>query len=157
MGSPSEEVVGQLLRARADRGVFRSFAVRRLHGKLSFSFAWLREQPFRLVFDARRNTLEFRNLLPNLPAREPMYKDLRSFLKSRCDTALPEHRRADPSRVQLRARNRKGSVSVFLESLDGDWDYAVARALKLANEIFLSFLRGPYHEYMVDNFGEPED
>ena len=44
-----------------------------------------------------------------------------------------------------------------VESLDGDIDYALTKGLKLVNEVFLSFLRGPYYEYMVTNFNEPED
>jgi len=46
---------------------------------------------------------------------------------------------------------------VSVHSLDRDWDYAVGKALKLVNEIFLGFLRGPYYQYMVENFQEPQD
>ena len=34
---------------------------------------------------------------------------------------------------------------------------AVTRAVKLVNEISLNFLRGPYFDYMVANFGEPAE
>ncbi len=154
---PAEEAVCRLLRSRASHGTFRSFSVRRLRGQLAFSFVWLRERPFRLVFNADRSRLEFRDVLPNLPAKEPMYKDLRRFVKGRCDAELPEHRRIAPERLRVKSRNRKGSVTLSVESLDADWDYAVSKALKFVNEVFLGFLRGPYHEYMVKNLGEPED
>lgn len=155
--SPAEKAVWQQLRSRADRGIFRSFAVTRVRGKLAFSFTWLRERPFRLVFDNHRDRLEFRSLLPNMPAREPLYKDFRAFLKGRSDATLAEHRRFSPDRLRISCRNRQASVSVFVDCLDGDWEHAVSKALKLVNEIFLGFLRGPYHEYMVANHEEPED
>ena len=151
------ETVDALLRDRADRGVFRSFAAARVRGRLDCSVIWLGEQPIRIVFDPKRDALEFRDLLPNLPAKSVIYKDFRRFLKGRSAADLPAHRRVDPDRVKIRGRNRKGSVSVALVSLDRDWDYAVSKGLKLVNEVFLGFLRGPYHEYMVNNFHEPED
>ena len=149
--------VDALLRSRADRGVFRSFAAARQRDRLECSFVWLRERPIRLIFDPRRGTLEFRDLLPNLPAKAPLYKDLRKFLRKLSGDTLPLHRRIDAQRAKVQSRNRKGSVSVSLRSLDGDWDYAVSKSLKVVNEIFLGFLRGPYYEYTVENFQEPED
>lgn len=157
MRNPAETAIEALLRDRARRGVFRSFAARRAWGRLDCSLVWLREQPVRILFDARRSTLEFRDLLPNLDFRSPLYRDLKLFLKGRSDAGLPVHRRLDPDRVKVRSTNRKGSVSVVLESLDGEWDYLVSKGLKLVNEIFLGFLRGPYYDYMVENFQEPED
>ena len=153
----SEDRVRALLLDRADRGAFRSFAAARVRGRLDCSVVWLRERPLRIVFDAKRDTLAFPDLLPSLPAKSGLYRDFREFLKGRTALDLPSHRRIDPDRVTLCARNRKGSVSVSLKSLDGDWDYVVAKGLKLVNEVFLGFLRGPYHEYMVANFREPED
>ena len=155
--SAPADAVDALLRSRADRGVFRSFASARVRGKLDCTMVWLREQPTRLVFDPRRGTLEFRDLLPNLDLDSTLYKDLRSFLRGRASADLPPHRRFDPQRIKVRSRNRQGTVSVAVESLDGDWDYAVSKALKLVNELFLGFLRGPYYSYMVENVQEPED
>ncbi len=149
--------VEALLRDRADRGVFRAFASARLRGKLDCSLVWLQEQPFRVVFDPRRGILVFRDLLPNMDRSTQIYEDFRDFLAGRADEGLPAHRRIDPERVRVRALNRKATVSLSLESLDGDWEYAVAKSLKLVNEVFLGFLRGPYFEYMAENFGEPED
>lgn len=149
--------VEALLRLRADRGVFRAFAAATDRGKLECSAVWLVERPMRILFDPDRGDLEFRDLLPDLPAESRLYEDFARFLRGRSADDLPDHRRLDPQRVQLRGRNRNGSVSVLLRSLDGDWEYCVAKGLKLVNEVFLGFLRGPYHRYMVDNFAEPED
>jgi len=36
----------------------------------------------------------------------------------------------------------------------GDREYGVTWAVKLVNEIPLSFIKGPYFDYIVENFGE---
>ena len=149
--------VEKLLRDRANRGVFRSFAAARVRGRLECSLVWLKERPMRVVFDPKRGTLVFKDLLPNLVLGSALYRDLKRFLRERSDAGLPEHRRVDPERLKVRSTNRKGSVSVALESLDGEWDYLITKGLRLVNEIFLGFLRGPYYGYMVENFQEPED
>ncbi len=151
------ETLDALLRSRADRGVFRSFVSMRIRGRLDCSVGWLKESPVCIVFDPRRSKLEFRDLLPKVPADSPLYQDLRRFLKGRTDDGVRDHRRIDPARIKIAARNRKGDVSVLLESLDGDLAHLVTKGLKLVNEIFLGFLKGPYYEYMVENFQEPED
>ena len=151
------KTVDAMLRARADRGVFRAFASARVRGRLECSVSWLAGTPMRIMFDPKRGLLEFRDVLPNVPYRSRIDSDFRQFLKGRVGNHVPPHRRVDPERVKVRSRNRKGSVTVALESLDGDWEYCVSKGLKLVNEVFLGFLRGPYHEYMVRNFREPED
>ncbi len=151
------EAVDRLLRERADRGVFSSFTSGRARGRLECSLKWLKGRPLRIVFDPKGGKLEFRDLLPNVSLRSGLYKDFRRFLKDRADPGLPVHRRVDPDRVVVRSTNRGGSVTLCVTSLDSDWDYLVSKGLKLVNEVFLGFLRGPYHEYMVANFQEPED
>ncbi len=157
MPEGSLESVEAQLRKHADRGVFRSMSIKRVRGKLHCTFAWLTEKPMRLIYDPVEGVLEFRDLLPNAPVKSDLYEDFKQFLKQRTSNALPIHRRIDPSRVQVRRRNRSGSISLSLQSLDRDVDYAVSKALKLANEVFLGFLKGPYYEYMVDNFDSPEE
>lgn len=150
-------VVAGLLRRRADRGVFRSFAAVRVRGRLDCSFVWLKERPVRLIYDEKRDTLEFRDLLPNVAGDSKLYQDLQAFLKGWTDGSLPPHRAFDQARLHLRRRNRRGSISILVDSLDGDLEYAVSKGLQLVNEIFMGFLRGPYFEYMAENFQEPED
>ena len=151
------ETVDALLRARAEQGLFRAFASKRVRGRLNCSVGWLGSSPMEIVFDPRNSRLAFRNLLPDMPLRSSIYKDFQGFLRGRAVPDLPEHRRFDPTRIVLKSTNSKGRVTVALASVDGDLDHLVSKALKLVNEIFLGFLRGPYHEYMVRNFQEPED
>ena len=82
---------------------------------------------------------------------------LRRFLEGRAADGVPEHRRIDPRRARVRVRNRGGAVSIELEAAPGQLTYAVERAVKLLNEVFLSFLAGPYDAYMVRVFDSPEE
>ncbi len=154
--APADAVEG-FLRERADRGIFRSFTSARKRGRLDCSLVWLKERPVRAVFDPKSGTLEFRDLLPSVGLHSALYKDFKRFLRGLEQPGLPGHRRIDPDRIALRSTNRRGNVTVRAQSLDRDWDYLVSKGLKLVNEVFLRFLRGPYHEYMVANFHEPED
>ena len=158
MANQSARQVERLLRRYADRGVFRSFHVSKTRGgKLSCKFEWLTERPLTAVYDPKTDALEFRNLLPGVAAASPMYAELKAFARERADPRLPDHRRIDPKRAAVKCSNRKGAVSIVISFKKGDREYGVARAVKLVNEIFLSFLRGPYFDYMVANFGEPAE
>lgn len=151
------ETVDSLLRSRAEQGLFRAFSSKRVRGRLNCTVGWLGGSAMEIVFDPRSSRLVFRDLLPEMPLRSSIYKDFRGFLRGRAVPDVPEHRRIDPARIVLKSTNSKGRVSVALASVDGDLEHLVSKGLKLVNEIFLGFLRGPYHEYMVRNFQEPED
>jgi hypothetical protein len=156
-GLPAREVEG-LLRTYADRGVFRSFHVSQTRGgKLGCRFEWLTGRPLTVVYDPQTDALEFPNLLPEIPAASAMYAELKAFVRERADPGLPGHRRIDPERAKVKCSNRKGNVSIIISLREGDREYGVTRAVKLVNEIFLNFLRGPYFDYMVANFGEPAE
>ena len=158
MANQPTRQVERLLRRYADRGVFRSFHVSETRGgKLSCKFEWLTERPLTAVYDPQADTLEFRNLLPDVPAASPMYAELKAFARERADSGLPDHRRIDAERAAVKCSNRKGAVSIVISFKKGDREYGVTRAVKLVNEIFLGFLKGPYFDYMVANFGEPAE
>jgi hypothetical protein len=148
-----------LMQRHADRGLWRGFGVRPgAAGRVEYRFSWHAPWPHVLAVDARRRTVTLRDLLPEVPHRSEMERALRRFLAARGAPDLPEHRRIDPDRVRVRARNRRGTVSVELEaSAAGDLVYAAEKAVKLLNEVFLSFLAGPWDAYMVRVFGAPEE
>lgn len=146
------------MQSHADRGVFRGFGRTYGRGPVEvFRFLWHGPEPVVMVFDPHRRTFSFPDLLPNIPYPSAMDRQLRAFVRGRTAETLPEHRRIDPRRARVRCTNRGGKVSVRLELKDSSYEYGVRKALKLVNEIFLSFLAGPYDHYMVETFGAPEE
>ena len=120
-------------------------------------FLWHAPEPHSLRFLPRRDALVFVDLLPGIPYPSEMDRALRSYVASRSNPNLPEHRRLDPAKADVRCRNRAGSVSIEVRCLDGDFGYAATKAVKLVNEVFLDFLAGPYDGYMIEHFGAPEE
>jgi hypothetical protein len=148
------ETVGKLLEDYAGKGVFRGFSRGTISGsKATFRAIWHRNQAFDLVYDQRKGTLRFACVLPQLPSRSPMYRDFKTWLKSRSDELLPEHRRVDRARAEVKPYNRGGDVALTLKILDGDIEYGVRKLIHLVHEIYLDFLSdGRYHEWLVDTF-----
>ena len=154
----ARETVLACLQRYADRGIFRGFgAGPTRRGDLECRFLWHAPTPHRLRFEPRRRALVFVDLLPGIPYPSAMDRALRSYVAARRSEDLPEHRRLDRAKANAGCRNRAGSVSIELRCLDGDFDYATNRAVKLVNEVFLDFLAGPYDAYMVEHFGAPEE
>ena len=152
------EVILACLQRYADRGIFRGFGTGATRsGGLECRFLWHAPEPHRLRFDPRRKTLVFVDLLPGIPYPSALDRALRSYVAGRSSGDLPEHRRLDPTKANAGCRNRAGSVSIEMRCLDGDFDYAATRAVKLVNEVFLDFLAGPYDAYMIEHFGAPEE
>jgi len=119
---------------------------------------WHYDRPFELSFDASARTLKFPAVLPGVPARSPMYRELRVFLKSRQSDDLPDHRRVNPAKARIASANRRGAVSLTLTVKDGDFEYATRKMIQIVHEIFMIFLvDGPYYEYMVDQLGLDPD
>jgi hypothetical protein len=90
-GEASRLVVGdgvnavrECLKAYADRGVFRGYTERpgRL-GRVVFRFSWLARHPYELQYEPRTGTFVFLNALPNMPARTPLARALKTFVKDR--------------------------------------------------------------------------
>lgn len=153
------EIVGSVLEWYAGRGIFRGYyEKRRGSGNATYKIVWHRDRMYELTLDARRGTLRFPTVLPNVPKDSEMYKELKRFLKSRQSDALPEHRRIDPERAQVRPYNRDGSVAITVKSLDGDYEYAARKFVHLVHEIFMDFLYdGRFYQYMIDNLGLDPD
>ena len=159
------EHAGLTLRGYAERGVFRGFAAaERDDGRQDFEFRWLAGATFRVRLDPRARRLVFSDVLPDVPQRSAMDRALRAWVRERSSARLPAHRRIDPRRLAVACTTRGGKMSIALElrrraasTAGADWEYAARKGVALVNEIFHGFLRGPYHEYMVRNFGEPEE
>lgn len=148
------DAVRKLLEGYAARGVFRGFSAGAVRGgKATFKVVWHRSRVFDLVFDCEAATLRCPQVLANIPADSPMYRELKEFIKSRHADDLPEHRRTDRRKAQVQPYNRQGSVSLVLRIKDGDCEYGARKLIHLIHEIFVTFLAdGNYLEYLVEVF-----
>lgn len=148
------EAVAEILENYARRGVFRGFSRGPVgKDKAAFRMVWHRDRVFDFTFDFQRNTMRFPVVLPNLPASSEMYSRLKEFIKSRQSAKVPEHRRIDSRKAQVRSYNRGGDVSISLTVLDDEYEYCARKLINLVHEIFMAFLiDGSYYEYMVETF-----
>ncbi len=152
--SSKVETVAGTLEEYAARGVFRGFSRGPVNnGKATFKIVWHRDCLFEFVFDSKRNTMRFPLVLPDVPPDSSMYKEFKAFLKSRQADDLPEHRRIDKAKAEIRPYNRGGNISLTLKLKDDDVEYGARKIIHLVNEIFLAFLQdGLYYEYMLETF-----
>jgi hypothetical protein len=155
----SVALVTGILEGYAAKAVFRGFSAHpETKGRATYRMVWHHDRPFEMLLDIGEKTLQFPEVLPGVPARSPMYRELQAFLKERQSGALPEHRSVNPAKARLASGNKRGTVSITLTVKDGDFDYATRKIIHIVHEIFLIFLvDGPYFEYMVEHLGLDED
>jgi hypothetical protein len=153
------ELVTTILEGYAAKAVFRGFSAHpAAKGHASYRMVWHHDRAFELLLDVGQKTLQFPEVLPGVPARSPMYRELQAFLKVRQSDELPEHRRVNPTKARLASGNKRGTVSITVTVKDGDFDYATRKIIHIVHEIFLIFLvDGPYFEYMVEHLGLDPD
>jgi hypothetical protein len=153
------DIVTAVLEGYAEKAVFRGFSAHPLRGgKATYRMVWHHDRPFELLLDVRSKTLRFPAVLPGVPARSAMYRELQAFLKARQTDELPEHRRVNPAKALLTLTNQRGVVALKLTLKDGDFDYATRKIIHTVHEIFMIFLvDGPYFEYMVEQLGLDPD
>ncbi len=152
-------LVTRILEGYAEKAVFRGFSAHPgATGQASYRMVWHHDRPFEMLLDVGQKTLQFPEVLPGVPARSPMYRELKAFLKARQSGEMPEHRSVNPAKARLAAGNQRGTVSITVTAKDGDFDYAARKIIHIVHEIFLIFLvDGPYFEYMVEHLGLDED
>lgn len=154
------EVMGEILREYGTRGVFKGVSDAMKHrGKPMFRMLWHYGQVFDLLIDEAAGTLSFPVLLPKVPGKSAMYRDLDSFIGKFWTDAVPEHRRVDERRAIYRlGTTRAGHVSLTMSVGDGDWEYAIRKLIHVVHEIFIVFLNdGPYYEYRIEKLGLDPD
>ena len=151
------EVVRKGLQVYADRGVFRGLdLVKTRNGKESFQFIWLGDRPLEFDIDTVKAVLTFKHLLPNVPTASALYSDLKRFLKARCSTDLPKHRRLDAKRAEVLCLNRAGRVSIAIKVRNNHYAYGLNRLVNLVHEIFVQ-LNDSHPDYMCENFDVPQE
>ncbi len=148
----ASHAVANVLLAYARRGVFQDY--QRVEGKnqkTAFHFGWVYDQPYTLLCDPQQQQLVFADLLPRIQSNSMMHREIKAFLKSRSDPALPEHRRLDPKRMTLKSRLSQTILSLELTLVDGDYAQGTTRLVNLVHELFL-FLHEHWADYMWENF-----
>ena len=147
-------LVGDILEGYASRGIFKGFSRQgdgRQHAQ--FKVLWHHQQRFLLAWDDARQSLRIACVVPAVPAKSAMYRDLKTWLKGRQQDCLPDHRRCNVDKVALRTYNKQGDVALTLRILDGDIDYGVRKLVSLVNEIYLDFLSsGLYYDWLLETF-----
>jgi len=150
----NSEIVGDTLEHYAQRGFFRGYSrISESSGKALFRIRWHHEKFFDIQYDVKTNTIKFPVLLPEIPSDSDMYKSFKKFVKARQADTLPDHRRIEVSKAQVKTLNRKGNVTLSLKLLDDDIEYGAKKIVHLAHEVFMDFLMdGLYYDYLVDVF-----
>ena len=148
-----------MLEGYAERAVFRGFSGNPGRGgKAVYKMLWHYDRPFELHLDTAKKTLRFPAILPGVPGRSPMYRELQAFVKARQSGDLPEHRSVNSAKARVALSNQRGAVFVTLSVKDGDFDYATRKIIQIIHEIFMVFLvDGPYFNYMVEQLGLDPD
>jgi hypothetical protein len=153
----SIDVVRSGLRDYANRGVFRGLDEKKSqNGSYAFTFWWLGGHPLEFSLDTAKSALIFKQILPNVPSKSPLYSELRRFLETRTDVDLPDHRRIDPRRAEVLCVNRSGKVSIGLKVKKNQYAYALNRLLNLVHELFVQ-LNDLHPDYMCENFDVPQE
>lgn len=153
MAGRSGATVEQVLRAYAERGVFRALDVRTGgRGATEFTLHWLTDVPMRLTAGSRGRLLTLKNLLPNVPRRSAMYADLQRFIGERHDAGLPAHRRIDARALEVTWIVARNKASLAVKVKNGDPAAAARRLINLTHELFV-FLQDSWAEYLWENFG----
>ena len=152
-GNGHASAVTTVLRAYADRGVFRGFTATPLaRGRTTYEFHWLLRPPMRAVFDDRAGTLTFPAIVPGVDRSSPIVAGLDALVAARTARALPVHKRLDARRARVSARVQRGDWFLVVAIRGANHAYAVQRALNLINELFL-FLHESHPEYLIERFG----
>jgi hypothetical protein len=139
-----------VLQGYVTRGLLRNFEASRGGG--DYGFTWMSHKRMNLRWTPSTQTVSFKDLAPNIPARSVMYRELRAFLKERTEESLPPHRRVDPAEFELLCKNRNSTVSVGLRVTGGTEEEAMRKLMLLIHEAFL-FLNDRWPEYMQEEFG----
>lgn len=152
--------VESVLSNYARRGVFKSYSGP-LHirtGKL-FRFRWHYDRFYEVNHLQDQRRVSFTRLLENVSGISPMARDLRRFVKSySMDNKLPNHKRVDQSKARVRVYARGGQVTLIVDSIDGDMEYATKKLVNIAHEVLTGFLsEGAYLSYRVNYMGVNPD
>src|SRR5439155_20917779 len=108
-------LVTRILEGYAINGVFRGFSViAQTRTTAKYRIVWHYDRALDLIVSVRKRALQLGTLLPDVPPRSSMYRDIKKFVESLHSNNRPDHRRIDPVRARLRCSNRDGNIVVTM-------------------------------------------
>lgn len=148
------DAIGRVLRDYEARGLIRKVRAHTLTANgVEFDIVW-NDRLLRIVFHSRKASLTMPDLLTNVPADTPMYREFAALVRGFRSSKLAPHRRLDAGKAAISHRNRNGSVAVLVTVRDGDAEYATRQLLRIVHEVLVGFLNDPqYSEYEYAEFG----
>lgn len=151
------EYIRQRILDYTDRGTFAGCREQSLRGgTVAFTFRWLLSADFQLRVNPTKGELVCVDVLPQVPQRSYLDREIRRYIASRSDAELPVHRRMDPDKVSLKFRNRAGDGTLSMSLLSEDSAYALKALFTLLNDLF-AWLQLYHIDYLQQNFGVPEE
>ena len=147
--------VSEVLQSYAARGFLRGVGAHQIvNGKVQYHLRWHYDQVFVFQMDRAGKTLTFPALLRSVPARSEMYACIGEFLSTFVSGERPSHRSVNKKKARIEWSNKRGTVVLAMEVLDGDLAYATRKLINIVHEFFVVFLReGPYFDYRVKYLG----
>jgi hypothetical protein len=139
------------------RGVFRAVPDAPARSELAaWQVRWFGGHTMRLAVSRQSACVDA--VLPPMPSRLKIYRDLRAWLRAQQSVALPAHRRLDPETYVLDVRNRAGLVRIRLRAEAVPAATRVHRLVQLVNALYFDFLNGPGRlDWVVEAFGLDPD
>jgi hypothetical protein len=151
------DVIRKKLKEYSERGVFSGYKeIQGRNGKVEFTFVWLLDTPFKLVADTQNSTLQMKNIVPHVPAKSDMDKDLKEFVQKQMDQEQSPHNRVDQKRADLKCTNRLENFSLTLDVKKNQYSYGVAKLLNTTNKLF-GHLHMYHMPYLCEHFEVPEE
>lgn len=157
MPSTDVDYIRERIGGYTDRGTFAGCREQSLRGgTVAFTFRWLLGADFELRVHPKKGELLCVDLLPQVPQRSHLDREIRRYIASRTDAQLPAHRRMDPDKVGLKFRNRAGNGTLSMSLRVEDSAYALKALFILLNDLF-AWLQLYHIDYLQQNFGLPEE
>jgi hypothetical protein len=151
------DIIRNKLKEYSERGVFRGFKENAgRNGKVEFTFTWLLDKPFTLVADTKTGSLQMKNLLPHVPSKSDMDKDLKEFVAAQMNQKQSAHNRVDAKRADLKCTNRLEKISLTLDIKKNQYSYGVTKLLNTTNKLF-GHLQMYHLPYLWEHFEVPEE
>ena len=153
------DIVTSTLQNYADRGIFRSFSpVNQTKHQTVYRMIWHRDHRFEVIADTAKKTLRIPVVLPEVPSDSDMYSAFKEYVKRRRRQTLPDHRKMDETKMQVKVFNRASNISLTAKVLDDDFEYATKKLVNLVHEIYMDFLMdGRNYDYLVETFNLDPD